>query len=177
VYVVFCLLDDGATLFAPVQVPTSCPGVPSTLLQPHLQWTHTADYSAALEHLAQLFADNFRSLIDSSLSSSCDSRSRQLARSGFTQKVAKGGPTHPPAAGTPAAAATEVAAAESTEANGGEANDDMTADTVAAPGTPARLGTARLAEPGPGPNASAPAAAAAHAASPQLLLPMGACTR
>lgn len=76
----------------PCQVPTSCPGVPSQLLQPHLQWRSTADYNATLGHLAQLFSDNFSRLVTSSLSSSCDSKSRQLAGTGFMQAIAAGGP-------------------------------------------------------------------------------------
>lgn len=82
----------------PCQVPTCCPGVPSRLLQPQLQWRSTADYDATLGHLAQLFSDNFSRLVTSSLSSSCDSKSRQLAGTGFMQTIAAGGPQCPAAA-------------------------------------------------------------------------------
>jgi hypothetical protein len=102
------------------QVPTSCPGVPSKLLQPHLQWHDTADYTKALDHLAQLFTENFRHVVSSSLSSSCDSKSRQLAGTGFMQTVAAGGP------GCSAAAAVAEAAHAPTISSG----------SVLAPGTP-----------------------------------------
>lgn len=47
-----------------VQVPTSCPGVPSVLLQPSLQWADKADFNDTLSQLATLFVGSFRSYLE-----------------------------------------------------------------------------------------------------------------
>eukprot|EP00878_Enallax_costatus_P016223 GHUV01017016.1.p1 GENE.GHUV01017016.1~~GHUV01017016.1.p1 ORF type:complete len:595 (+),score=193.05 GHUV01017016.1:226-2010(+) len=47
-----------------LQVPTSCPGVPSVLLQPSLQWADKADFNDTLSQLATLFVGSFRSYLE-----------------------------------------------------------------------------------------------------------------
>ncbi|MBP47472.1 MAG: phosphoenolpyruvate carboxykinase (ATP), partial [Myxococcales bacterium] len=42
-----------------VEVPTSCPGVPSEILNPKATWADAAAYDKTSQHLAQLFASNF----------------------------------------------------------------------------------------------------------------------
>lgn len=53
-----------ATAAALPQVPTSCPGVPSVLLQPQLQWADKADFNDTLAQLATLFVGSFRSYLE-----------------------------------------------------------------------------------------------------------------
>jgi phosphoenolpyruvate carboxykinase (ATP) len=43
-----------------VQVPQSCPGVPSALLNPRVQWADKAAYDRKAGELARMFIDNFR---------------------------------------------------------------------------------------------------------------------
>jgi phosphoenolpyruvate carboxykinase (ATP) len=43
-----------------LQVPTSCPNVPSDVLQPGTQWADTTEFSTTLQHLGALFVDNFK---------------------------------------------------------------------------------------------------------------------
>lgn len=42
-----------------LQVPTSCPGVPSEVLSPRRAWKSPADYDTAAQKLSKLFRDNF----------------------------------------------------------------------------------------------------------------------
>jgi phosphoenolpyruvate carboxykinase (ATP) len=42
-----------------VQIPTSCPGVPSDLLIPKQTWSDAAAYDAQAYKLASMFVDNF----------------------------------------------------------------------------------------------------------------------
>lgn len=49
---------------SPYQVPKSCPGVPSVLLQPALQWADKADFNDTLAQLATLFVGSFRSYLE-----------------------------------------------------------------------------------------------------------------
>ncbi|MDZ7801486.1 MAG: phosphoenolpyruvate carboxykinase [Trueperaceae bacterium] len=56
-------LDDVDTVTDPVfglHVPTSCPGVPSEVLNPRGTWGDPAAYDAQASKLAQMFRDNFR---------------------------------------------------------------------------------------------------------------------
>jgi phosphoenolpyruvate carboxykinase (ATP) len=43
-----------------LDVPTSCPDVPSDVLKPRNTWTSPADYDAQAAKLARMFVDNFR---------------------------------------------------------------------------------------------------------------------
>jgi phosphoenolpyruvate carboxykinase (ATP) len=43
-----------------VGVPTSCPGVPTDILQPRSTWPNPAEYDDAAARLAQLFINNFK---------------------------------------------------------------------------------------------------------------------
>ncbi len=43
-----------------LDVPTSCPDVPSDVLRPRNTWTNPADYDAQAAKLARMFADNFK---------------------------------------------------------------------------------------------------------------------
>ena len=55
-------LDDVATVTHPVfgvAMPTSCPGVPSELLDPRSQWADKAAYDTAARDLAARFQKNF----------------------------------------------------------------------------------------------------------------------
>eukprot|EP00879_Flechtneria_rotunda_P000221 GHRR01000295.1.p1 GENE.GHRR01000295.1~~GHRR01000295.1.p1 ORF type:complete len:582 (+),score=188.13 GHRR01000295.1:770-2515(+) len=47
-----------------LQVPTSCPGVPSVLLQPALQWADKDDFNNTLAQLATLFVGSFNSYLE-----------------------------------------------------------------------------------------------------------------
>ncbi|MCK4726379.1 MAG: phosphoenolpyruvate carboxykinase (ATP), partial [Anaerolineales bacterium] len=47
-----------------IQVPTSCPGVPSELLMPRNTWSDSADYDAQAKQLASMFIDNFKQFED-----------------------------------------------------------------------------------------------------------------
>ena len=42
------------------EVPTSCPGVPSEVLQPRTTWTDGEAYDATANQLAEMFNDNFK---------------------------------------------------------------------------------------------------------------------
>jgi phosphoenolpyruvate carboxykinase (ATP) len=43
-----------------LDVPTSCPDIPSQVLQPRSTWAKSADYDAQAIKLARMFADNFK---------------------------------------------------------------------------------------------------------------------
>jgi phosphoenolpyruvate carboxykinase (ATP) len=43
-----------------LDVPTSCPGVPSDVLNPRSTWPNPADYDAQAAKLAKMFVDNFK---------------------------------------------------------------------------------------------------------------------
>ncbi len=47
-----------------VQIPTSCPGVPSDVLIPSKAWSDSAAYQAAASKLASLFRENFNKYAD-----------------------------------------------------------------------------------------------------------------
>ena len=47
-----------------VEVPTSCPDVPASFLDPRSTWADPAAYDAAAARLAQMFADNFSGYAD-----------------------------------------------------------------------------------------------------------------
>ena len=47
-----------------VQVPTSCPNVPSTLLNPRNTWDDKAEYDLKANHLAKLFTTNFEQYVE-----------------------------------------------------------------------------------------------------------------
>jgi phosphoenolpyruvate carboxykinase (ATP) len=60
-------LDGVATVTDPifgVEVPTSCPDVPSDVLQPRATWPDPAAYDHQAAALARMFADNFRAYAD-----------------------------------------------------------------------------------------------------------------
>lgn len=42
------------------EVPTSCPGVPSDVLQPRTTWSDGAAYDATADKLASMFNENFK---------------------------------------------------------------------------------------------------------------------
>jgi len=42
------------------EVPTSCPGVPSEVLQPIKTWSNSTDYDATADKLASMFIENFK---------------------------------------------------------------------------------------------------------------------
>ena len=42
------------------EVPTSCPGVPSDVLQPIKTWSNSNDYDATADNLASMFIENFK---------------------------------------------------------------------------------------------------------------------
>jgi phosphoenolpyruvate carboxykinase (ATP) len=43
-----------------LDVPTSCPDIPSDVLKPRNTWAKSADYDAQALKLARMFADNFK---------------------------------------------------------------------------------------------------------------------
>jgi len=43
-----------------VDIPTSCPDVPASVLRPRDTWTDGAAYDAQAAKLARMFADNFK---------------------------------------------------------------------------------------------------------------------
>lgn len=45
-------------------VPTSCPGVPSSLLNPKKSWTGKADFREEVNKLGDLFTKNFKKYAD-----------------------------------------------------------------------------------------------------------------
>jgi phosphoenolpyruvate carboxykinase (ATP) len=47
-----------------LSIPTSCPGVPSEILNPRNTWTKSASYDATALHLAKLFRSNFQQYAD-----------------------------------------------------------------------------------------------------------------
>jgi phosphoenolpyruvate carboxykinase (ATP) len=56
------LLDDVPTTTHPIlnlKMPTSCPGVPSAMLNPRETWTDKAAYDASAEKLRDMFRENF----------------------------------------------------------------------------------------------------------------------
>jgi phosphoenolpyruvate carboxykinase (ATP) len=42
------------------EVPTSCPGVPSDVLQPIKTWSNPDDYHISADNLASMFIQNFK---------------------------------------------------------------------------------------------------------------------
>ena len=61
-------LDDADYELDPVfnvQVPGTCPGVPTELLRPRGTWANAADYDAQARKLAAMFARNFSTFADS----------------------------------------------------------------------------------------------------------------
>ena len=60
-------LDDVRFVVDPifgVEVPTSCPDVPASFLQPRATWPDSAAYDRQAAALARMFADNFRAFAD-----------------------------------------------------------------------------------------------------------------
>jgi phosphoenolpyruvate carboxykinase (ATP) len=55
--------DERNTVFN-LDVPTSCPDVPSEVLNPRNTWTLAADYDARASALAQMFRENFKRYAD-----------------------------------------------------------------------------------------------------------------
>lgn len=51
-----------------LQIPTSCPGVAASVLQPQQQWGDANEFNSTLEHLASLFVDNFKRYLDDATS-------------------------------------------------------------------------------------------------------------
>ena len=47
-----------------VHIPTACPGVPETLLQPRCTWSDTAAYDAKAHQLAHSFQEHFTPLAE-----------------------------------------------------------------------------------------------------------------
>jgi len=47
-----------------VQIPVACPGVPSTILRPRSTWADKEEYDRKAQHVAGLFAENFRQFED-----------------------------------------------------------------------------------------------------------------
>lgn len=47
-----------------LQMPTTCPGVPDSLLNPKAQWKDPVAYDKAAHHLARLFVDHFKTFKD-----------------------------------------------------------------------------------------------------------------
>jgi phosphoenolpyruvate carboxykinase (ATP) len=47
-----------------LDVPTSCPDIPSEVLKPRSTWTNPAEYDAQALKLARMFADNFKTFDD-----------------------------------------------------------------------------------------------------------------
>lgn len=47
-----------------VDIPTSCPGVDSSVLNPRNSWADTDDYDRTLRMLAGKFVDNFKKFED-----------------------------------------------------------------------------------------------------------------
>jgi phosphoenolpyruvate carboxykinase (ATP) len=43
-----------------LDVPTTCPGVPSEVLKPRATWSSPAEYDVQASKLARMFADNFK---------------------------------------------------------------------------------------------------------------------
>lgn len=43
-----------------VEIPTTCPDVPTEIMQPRNAWADTAAYDAQAKHLAKLFVENFK---------------------------------------------------------------------------------------------------------------------
>ncbi len=47
-----------------LDIPSSCPGVPSEVLRPRNTWANGADYDVQAAKLARMFADNFKAFAD-----------------------------------------------------------------------------------------------------------------
>ncbi len=47
-----------------LEVPTSCPGIPSEVLDPRRTWSNPADYDAQAAKLAEMFRQNFARFSD-----------------------------------------------------------------------------------------------------------------
>jgi phosphoenolpyruvate carboxykinase (ATP) len=61
-------LDDVATKTHPIfnlEVPVSCPGVPSEILDPETTWSDPDSYTEAARELARMFRKNFERFEDS----------------------------------------------------------------------------------------------------------------
>ena len=43
-----------------LEIPTTCPGVPSEVLNPRRAWTNPSDYDAQARKLAAMFVENFK---------------------------------------------------------------------------------------------------------------------
>jgi phosphoenolpyruvate carboxykinase (ATP) len=59
-------LDDAAFETDPIfglSVPTSCPGVPSEVLNPRKTWPNPADYDKKAEELLAMFEENYKQLV------------------------------------------------------------------------------------------------------------------
>eukprot|EP00798_Chlamydomonas_sp_ICE-L_P011423 gene11423-12549_t len=46
-----------------LRVPTTCPGVPAEVLMPEKAWSNAAEFSSTLNHLGELFVQNFSSFL------------------------------------------------------------------------------------------------------------------
>ena len=47
-----------------MEIPTTCPGVPSDLLNPRSTWKDTSEYDVAAKSLANEFVNNFKKYAD-----------------------------------------------------------------------------------------------------------------
>ena len=60
-------LEDVETASTPVfglHVPTTCPGVPETLLDPSSSWADKAEFDSTLRHLGSIYSSNFERYAD-----------------------------------------------------------------------------------------------------------------
>eukprot|EP00878_Enallax_costatus_P027540 GHUV01029666.1.p1 GENE.GHUV01029666.1~~GHUV01029666.1.p1 ORF type:complete len:482 (+),score=101.42 GHUV01029666.1:138-1583(+) len=66
-----------------LQVPSSCPGVPDSILQPQAHWTNHQDYNATLAQLAGMFVDNMQVFLQDGV---------QIVGKDIMQQILAGGP-------------------------------------------------------------------------------------